>query len=58
MVGVVIIFGLPLLRRIPLACAASLAKLACERRALAFLYIIGTFFLLPLLCLGIYRLFA
>ena len=57
-VGVAIIFGLPLLRRIPLACAASLAKLACERRALAFLYIVGTFFLLPLLCLGIYRLFA
>lgn len=56
--GVILIFGLPILRRIPLACAASLAKVACERRALAFLYIVGTFFLLPLLCLGIYRLFA
>lgn len=57
-VGVALIFGIPLLRRIPLACAASLAKLACERRSLAFLYIVGTFFLLPLACLGLYRLFA
>ncbi len=56
--GVIVIFGIPLLRRVPLVCASSLAKLASERRAMAFLYIIGVFFLFPLACLGIYKLFA
>lgn len=56
--GVILIYGIPLLRRVPLVCASSLAKLACERRAMAFLYIVGTFFLFPLLCLGVYKLFA
>lgn len=56
--GVILIYGIPFLRRIPLVCASSLAKLACERRSMALLYIVGTFFLFPLICLGIYRLFA
>lgn len=55
--GVAIIYGLPFLRRIPMICASSLAKLASYRRSMALLYIIGVFFLLPLACLGIYKLF-
>lgn len=55
--GVTVIYGIPLLRRVPLVCASSLAKLACERRSMAILYIVATFFLFPLVCLGIYRLF-
>ena len=56
--GVVIIYGIPLLRRIPLVCASSLAKLASEKRSMALLYIVGVFFVLPLVSLGIYKLFA
>lgn len=56
-VGVLIIFGIPLLRRVPLICASSLAKLASEKRSMAFLYIIGVFFVLPLISLAIYKLF-
>ena len=56
--GVAIIYGIPLLRRVPLVCASSLARLASEKRAMAFLYIIGVFFVIPLLSLGIYKLFA
>lgn len=56
--GVIIIYGIPFLRRVPLVAASSLAKLACEKRSMAFLYIVGVFFVLPLLGLGIYKLFA
>ncbi len=56
--GVIIIYGLPPLRRIPLVCATGLAKLASIRRPLAILYILVVFFVLPLLGLGIYQLFV
>ncbi len=55
-IGVILIYGLPPLRRIPLVCASSLAKLASFRRPLAIAYILFVFFILPLICLGIYRL--
>lgn len=55
--GVILIYGIPLLRRVPLICASSLAKISCERRTVGISYIIGVFFILPLLCLGIYKLF-
>ncbi len=56
--GVLIIYGLPPLRRLPMVCASSLAKLASKRRPLAILYIIVVFFVVPLIGLGIYRLCA
>lgn len=56
--GVILIYGLPPLRRVPLVCASSLAKLACDCRPMAFVYIIGVFFLLPIACLALYRAFA
>ncbi len=55
--GVVLIYGVPFLRKVPLVLAASLAKLASTRRPLAILYILFAFFILPLIGLGIYRLF-
>ncbi len=55
--GVLLIYGIPFLRKIPLIAAASLAKLASTRRPLAILYILFAFFILPLIGLGIYRLF-
>jgi sodium-dependent phosphate cotransporter len=56
-IGVFMIYGIPVLRRIPLVCASSLAKLACECRVLAIIYIVTTFFILPLIGIGIYKLF-
>ncbi len=55
--GVTIIYGLAPLRRIPMVAASSLAQLASKKRAVALLYIIGVFFILPLICLGVYNLF-
>lgn len=56
--GVIIIYGIPFLRRIPMVAASSLAQLASKKRAMAIIYVVGVFFALPLLCLGIYKLFA
>ena len=52
--GVILIYGLPPLRRIPLVCASSLAKLAADCRPMAIVYIVGVFFLLPIACLCLY----
>ncbi len=46
------IYGLPLLRQLPLQAARGLAFVASERRALALVYLLGVFFLLPGLLLG------
>lgn len=54
--GVVFIYGTPFLRRIPMVAASSLARLASRRRMMAAVYVVGVFFILPLLCLGIYKL--
>lgn len=55
--GVAVIYGLKFLRWIPMWCAIHLAHMAARRKLLALGYIGGVFFILPLLCLGIYRLF-
>lgn len=54
--GVIFIYGTPFLRRIPMVLASSLARLASRRRMMAAVYVVGVFFVLPLLCLGIYKL--
>lgn len=56
-IGVALIYSIAFLRGIPLSCASGLAALASRRKGLAFLYVVGVFFLLPLVCLGVYRLF-
>ena len=50
--GVVIIYSVPFLCRLPLQGAETLATVATERKYLAFLYIIGVFFVVPGLLLG------
>lgn len=55
--GVIIIFGIPFLRRLPMVAASSLAQLASKKRLVALFYVVGVFFVLPLICLGIYQLF-
>ncbi len=52
--GVILIYGLPPLRRVPLVCASSLAKLAADCRPMAVAYIVCVFFLLPIACLCLY----
>ena len=51
--GVIFIFGMPVLRNIPLHCADWLANLATERKSLALAYIVAVFFLVPGLLVGI-----
>ena len=51
--GVVVIFGIPVLCRLPILGAETLAQVAAERKVLALAYIIGVFFLIPGMCLGI-----
>lgn len=51
--GVVLIYGIPLLCKLPLVGAETLAGIAAERKYLAFAYIVGVFFLVPGILLGI-----
>ena len=55
--GVIIIYGIPFLCALPLICARTLASVASEKKYLAFVYIIGVFFVIPGLCLGISAIF-
>ncbi|NEN95222.1 MAG: Na/Pi cotransporter family protein [Moorea sp. SIO1F2] len=50
--GVVIIYGIPFLCRLPIISAETLAAVASERKAIAFAYIIGVFFVIPGILLG------
>ncbi|MEL6398624.1 MAG: Na/Pi symporter [Cyanobacteria bacterium J06626_4] len=51
--GVVIIYGIPFLCRLPIVGAETLAAIAADRKYLAFLYIVTVFFLIPGILLGI-----
>ncbi|MEM6435508.1 MAG: Na/Pi symporter [Cyanobacteria bacterium P01_D01_bin.115] len=51
--GVVIIYGIPFLCRLPIAGAETLAAIAADRKYLAFIYIVTVFFLIPGILLGI-----
>lgn len=55
--GVIVIYGIPFLCRLPITCAQTLANVASERKAIAFTYIIGVFFVIPGLLLGSTALF-
>ncbi|MEL7506036.1 MAG: Na/Pi symporter [Cyanobacteria bacterium J06633_23] len=51
--GVVVIYGIPFLCKLPILGAQTLADVASERKYLAFAYIISVFFVIPGLLLGI-----
>ena len=55
--GVVVIYSIPWLARIPLLGAENLAAIASERKPLAFAYVVGVFFLIPAMFLGITTLY-
>jgi solute carrier family 34 (sodium-dependent phosphate cotransporter) len=49
--GVTLIYGTPFLRQLPILAAQTLAKVASDRKYLAFVYIISVFFLIPVILL-------
>ena len=51
--GVIVIYGIPLLRDVPVRNAQSLARLTRNRKTVALLYIIGVFFIGPLIAIGL-----
>lgn len=52
-IGVIVIYGVPVLRNIPVKLAVWLAELASEKKVYALVYILGVFFVIPLLCVGV-----
>ncbi len=56
--GVLIIYCIPFLCRIPIFLATKFASMASERKYLAFAYIIGVFFVIPGFFLGVTKLFG
>ena len=55
--GVLVIYGLPFTRFLPVYGAEWLGRTAAENKLFALGYIVGVFFLIPFLCLGITALF-
>lgn len=51
--GVLVIFGLPFLRYLPVRAAEWLGMTAAENKVYALAYILGVFFVIPGICLGI-----
>ena len=48
-IGIVIIYGIPFLREIPIYCAEKIAEKAVENKLVPILYLVSIFVLLPLL---------
>ncbi|MCG8424370.1 MAG: hypothetical protein MJE77_41285 [Proteobacteria bacterium] len=54
--GVIVIFGIKILRELLVKCAERLAAVASERKALALAYIVAVFFLVPGIFVGVSQL--
>ncbi|ASJ70930.1 Na/Pi symporter [Granulosicoccus antarcticus] len=52
-VGVIVIYGLPFLRYLPVRAAEWLGQTAAENKSVALAYILGVFFVIPGVCLGV-----
>ena len=53
--GIVILFGIPFLRPLPIRAAELLAELAIRRRSVAFMWTLGVFIIIPLVGIAIFR---
>lgn len=53
LLGVLLIFGIPYLRPLPVIGAKRLATAASENKFIALAYLIGVFFVIPLILVGI-----
>lgn len=49
--GVVLIYGIPFLRFVPIRCAEWLGQSASENKMVALVYILSVFFIIPALCI-------
>ncbi|MFT2090182.1 Na/Pi symporter [Paraglaciecola sp. 2405UD69-4] len=49
--GVILIYGLPFLRYVPVQCAEWLGRRASENKVVALIYILSVFFIVPALCI-------
>ena len=50
--GVIVIYGIPFLCRLPILSAETLAAVSSERKYIGFAYVIGVFFVIPGILLG------
>ena len=55
--GVVVIYGIPIIRNIPLKLAENLATIAAERKIYAAVYLFSVFFIVPLILMGLHSVF-
>jgi sodium-dependent phosphate cotransporter len=53
--GILILYGIPFLRPIPIHAAEKLAAVAVERRVFAVIYVVGAFIIVPLVGVAIFR---
>jgi sodium-dependent phosphate cotransporter len=53
--GILILYGIPWLRPIPIKLAEGLAGIAVERRTMAVVYVVGAFIVVPLVGVTIFR---
>lgn len=51
LLGVIVIYGIPLLRDVPVRNAQALARLTRKRKSVALMYILGVFFVVPLIAI-------
>jgi sodium-dependent phosphate cotransporter len=51
--GVIVIYGIPWLRRIPLICAEWLSGMTVKRKSFAVVYVVGAFFVAPAALVGL-----
>lgn len=54
-VGIVLLYGLPFARELPILAAEKLADVAVNRRSIAVAYVVGGFVILPLVGVAIFR---
>ena len=53
--GILVLYGIPFLRPLPIRAAEKLADVAVERRMIAVGYVVGAFVILPLIGIAIFR---
>ena len=54
-IGIVILFGVPFLRSLPIRAAETLASIAVQRRVIAFGWTLSVFIIIPLLGIAVFR---
>ena len=54
-IGILVLFGIPFLRPLPIRAAELLAEIAVRRRTFAFVWVLGMFIIVPLIGVAIFR---